>query len=119
MKKKERVEILFEKIQDDVKLVLEGYSILENKIEGVANEVKELKADLKRTREGLLERIEKGEAVLRNEIQEVRAELKQEIQEVRAELKQEIQEVKDKIDIIDKKLDNHEIRISALEKNPA
>ena len=48
VKKKDRVEILFEKIQGDVALILGGHSVLNNKIDGLSVRIDRLELRIDR-----------------------------------------------------------------------
>ena len=110
-----RFTVLLEDISSKVTLIAEGHSILDNKIDAVRKELGIVKNDLKSTQKS---------------IGDLRKELKQEITDTKTELKQDISnlsdrvgrlesttvEIRDQVKTFHNRLEDHESRITGLEK---
>lgn len=71
MNKKDRIEIMFEKMQDDIKLVLEGHNALREEMkkgfDGLRGEVKDVKFQVKT--------VDTSVKLLNNEVKELNTKL--------------------------------------------
>jgi hypothetical protein len=110
--KKERYEILFERMDQKMDLVLEGYKEIGNKFDEAKKERELIKDHLTDEIEfvtrGLNQRIDDT----REELKETREELSQRIDDTREELGE-------KIDKVGEKFTDHEVRIERLEEKAA
>ncbi|MBN2372468.1 hypothetical protein JXL19_01590 [bacterium] len=124
---KERFEILLEDIDKKLDIVVEGHQVLDKKIEDYRKEfIQELKNtnDLMRsmhnsldkkidqTAEGLDKKIDQTAEKLENKLDQV----DKKIEMTKIELKEDIKRVEKKLDIITDGYQNHDERITNLER---
>jgi len=114
--KKEHFEILLEDIQDKLKFVVEGHSILNKKIDDLTNE---LHTSLKSTRDELVflikASIDKSEERLTKKIEDGDRAVIEHADRRFDELNHKIDTINDNLKAHTESLDDHEERISRLE----
>lgn len=118
--KKEHVEVLLEDMNKKFDLVLEGHDVLNKKIDDLAAETKERDEKLEFLIYAVDGKVDAVRKELKEEISGVKTELSskidKEISGVKKELHETRQELSSKIDKVLEKVENHEVRIIALEE---